>query len=232
MSWGRGWLGRGACLTAAGILLATGLGCLLASSTRDSAPRAADAGSVSVGTPPTSHVKSASGLATARSVPVRITIPRIHVSSSLGRLGLNADGTVQVPSAPGQPGWYRLGPTPGEPGSAVILGHVDSVQGPAVFYQLSALRPGDTLAVQLADGRAAHFRVTAIATYLNADFPAKEVYGSHGYSGLQLVTCGDGFDTSTQEYLGNVVVYTRLTSTTPAPKGIQTPVTRQDASAP
>lgn len=145
-------------------------------------------------------------------MPVRLTIPRIKVSSVIESLGLNADGTVQVPRKPQDAGWYRGGPSPGEPGSAVILGHVDSDQGPGVFYLLSALRPGDTMRVQLADHRTAHFVVTAVATYLNADFPDREVYGPHGYQGLQLVTCGDGFDSRTQEYLGNVVVYTKLTT--------------------
>lgn len=135
---------------------------------------------------------------------------------SLGTLGLNPDRTVEVPTNYQQPGWYRLGPTPGQVGSAVILGHVDDFKGPAAFFRLRLLKVGDKVEVGLANGMVAHFKVTKMATYLKAEFPARLVYTSHGYSGLQLVTCGGAFDTRTGHYLSNVVAYTRLDSTTPA----------------
>ncbi len=150
----------------------------------------------------------------ARSAPVALRIPAIDVDVSVSALGLNPDRTVQVPTNFGEPGWFRLGPSPGQVGSAVILGHVDSYEGPAVFYLLSALTPGDQIAVRLRNGDVAHFRVSSLATYPNADFPNERVSTSHGYAGLQLVTCGGGFDTVTQHYLGNVVVYTRLVDIT------------------
>ena len=149
----------------------------------------------------------------ARSVPVTLTIPAIHVNVPLSQLGLNPDGTAQVPSSFQEPGWYRLGPSPGQMGSAVILGHVDSYQGPAVFFQLRTLRPGDGVNVALADGVITHFVVRQVAMYSKADFPTVSVYGSHGYSGLQLVTCGGVFDSQTGHYLSNVVVYTSLVGT-------------------
>ncbi len=151
---------------------------------------------------------------TVRSVPVALRIPAIALAVPLSALGLNPDGTVQVPTDFSEPGWFRLGPSPGQRGSAVILGHVDSYQGPAVFFQLRSLRAGDRVDVRLADGVVAHFAVNSVAMYLKEDFPAREVYGSHGYPALQLVTCGGVFDTQTGHYLSNVVVYTTLVSTT------------------
>jgi hypothetical protein len=165
--------------------------------------------------------KVATTLATVRSTPTQLTIPVISLSVSLGALGLNSDGTVQVPTDIQQPGWYRLGPSPGEIGSAVILGHVDSHQGPAVFFNLRALVAGDPVDVSLADGVTAEFKVTSVATYLKANFPDQAVYTSHGYSALQLITCGGAFDSQTGHYLSNIVVYTSLAALIPpavAPK--------------
>jgi sortase (surface protein transpeptidase) len=147
---------------------------------------------------------------TARSVPLALSIPAIGLSVPLTELGLNPDHTVQVPTSYQEPGWYKFGPSPGQLGSSVILGHVDSYQGPAVFFQLRSLRPGDQVEVTLADGVVAHFVVRQVAMYLKTSFPTLAVYGSHGYSALQLVTCGGVFDSQTGHYLSNVVVYTSL----------------------
>ena len=149
--------------------------------------------------------------------------------SRLSTLGLNADGTVQVPTDIQQPGWYRLGPSPGEIGSAVILGHVDSYQGPAVFFKLRSLVAGDIVDVSLADGVTAQFKVTSVATYLKTNFPDQEVYASHGYSALQLVTCGGAFDTQTGHYLSNTVVYTSLVALIP-PAAVRKPGRRPPRS--
>ncbi len=146
----------------------------------------------------------------ARSVPVSLSIPAIGLNTPLSELGLNANHTIEVPSSFQVPGWYKFGPSPGQRGSAVILGHVDSYLGPAVFFKLRDLRPGDRVNVTLADRVIAHFEVRQIATYQKSSFPALQVYGSHGYSGLQLVTCGGIFDSQTGHYLSNVVVYTSL----------------------
>lgn len=146
----------------------------------------------------------------ARSRPIQLSIPALHLSVSLSSLGLNPDGTVSVPTDVSVPGWYRLGATPGQLGTAVILGHVDSYRGPAVFFELRDLVLGDRVNVRLADGKTAHFSVIGTATYLKAAFPARLVYGPRAYGALQLVTCGGGFDTSTGHYLSNVVVYTAL----------------------
>ena len=154
-------------------------------------------------------------LVTARSVPVELKVPAISLAVSLSTLGLNADGTVQVPTDIQQPGWYGLGPSPGEIGSAVILGHVDSYHGPAVFFNLRSLVAGDVVDVNLADGVTAEFKVTLVAMYLKANFPDRAVYTSHGFSALQLVTCGGTFDSQTGHYLSNTVVYTSLAALIP-----------------
>jgi sortase (surface protein transpeptidase) len=154
-------------------------------------------------------------LVAARSTPTELEVPAIGLAVSLSTLGLNADGTVQVPTDIQQPGWFRLGPSPGQMGSAVILGHVDSYQGPAVFFKLRSLVAGDLITVNLADGRTAQFKVTSVAMYLKSNFPDQAVYGAHGSSELQLVTCAGTFDTQTGHYLSNIVVYSSLVALTP-----------------
>ena len=178
------------------------------------------AGPVGPQLPPPAAVKSIAVPAApvvARSTPVSLTIPAIGLQVLLSTLGLNPDGTVQVPTDIQQPGWYRLGPSPGQVGSAVILGHVDSYLGPAAFFKLPTLVAGDQVDVALADGVMATFVVNTVVMYPKTYFPTSLVYATHGYQALQLVTCGGTFDPETGHYLSNVVVYTSLLSTTPAP---------------
>jgi hypothetical protein len=149
----------------------------------------------------------------ARSEPVHLDIPAIGVSTPLMALGLNPDGTIAVPplrrDAPA--GWYRYLVTPGEVGPAVILGHVDTARdGPAVFYRLQELRPGDTVSVRRVDGRTAVFTVSRVAQYPKLAFPADEVYGAVDHPALRLITCGGSFDPIHRQYRGNVVVYAEL----------------------
>ena len=153
-----------------------------------------------------------------RSVPVAVDIPAIGVTSRLLHLGLNADGTVQVPSlvaSASEAAWYKYSATPGQIGASVIEGHVDSYQGPAVFYRLGALRPGDTIDVTLADGITAIFRVTGVREYAKSNFPAKAIYGTTNYAALRLITCGGVFDYATGHYLSSTVVFASLTSSRP-----------------
>jgi hypothetical protein len=154
-----------------------------------------------------------------RSVPVSVDIPAIGVTSKLLHLGLNTDGTIQVPSlvtSAGEAAWYKYSATPGQVGASVIEGHVDSNQGPAVFYRLGALRPGDTIDVTLADGVTAIFRVTGVREYAKSQFPAKAIYGATDYAALRLITCGGVFDYATGHYLSSTVVFASLTTSRPA----------------
>lgn len=146
--------------------------------------------------------------------PARLVIPAIAVDTRLGRLGLQPDGSVEVPADPLVAGWYRLGPPPGARGSAVLLGHVDSVTGPAVFARLAELVPGDVVEVTLRDGSTASFAVHTVRDYPNEDFPARRVYGRHGAPELNLVTCGGEYDADRGGYQANVVVNARLVSRT------------------
>ena len=130
----------------------------------------------------------------AHSIPVALRIPAIGLDVPVSALGLNPDGTVEVPTDYQEPGWFRLGPTPGQVGSAVILGHVDTKQGPAVFYHLRELRAGDRIEVSLAGGAVVHFAVRSVEMFRKKKFPGHRVYGSPGYSALQLITCGGKFE--------------------------------------
>lgn len=148
-----------------------------------------------------------------RSIPVAVSIPAIGVYSKLLRLGLNSNGTIQVPPLPASASlaaWYKYSATPGQIGASVIEGHVDSYSGPAVFFRLGALRPGDTVNVTLADGITAIFRVTGVREYPKISFPAKTIYGTSNYAALRLITCGGAFDYATGHYVSSTVVFASL----------------------
>jgi sortase (surface protein transpeptidase) len=142
--------------------------------------------------------------------PVRIVIPAIGVSAPVIPLGLNRDGSMQVPASFTETGWFRPGPEPGELGAAVIAGHVDSYRGPGVFFHLRALQRGDRIRVVLATGRKLRFVVTGSREVLKKSFPSKLVFGGTPKPTLRLITCGGRFDSSTGHYVGNHIVFARL----------------------
>jgi hypothetical protein len=139
--------------------------------------------------------------------PVALRIPAIGVRTRLTRLGLTRRGTLQVPASPSVAGWYARSPRPGEIGSSVIAGHIDSYLGPGVFYRLRDLHRGNRIYVRQADGRLVVFRVTGVHQYPKARFPTAAVYGPVPDAELHLITCGGTFDYATHSYLSNVVVY-------------------------
>ncbi len=147
----------------------------------------------------------------ARSAPKYITIPKINLSTSfVPPLGLNPDKTVSVPDSFTQVGWYSGGATPGEIGPAVVLGHVDSYQGPAVFYSLGQLKQADEIYITREDGSSAVFVVEKLMRYSQDNFPTADVYGPIEYAGLRLVTCTGIYDRTKKKYTQNLVVYARL----------------------
>ena len=139
--------------------------------------------------------------------PAFLVIPAIGVRTRLVRLGRTPQGTLQVPTSTSVAGWYTASPRPGEIGSAIIAGHIDSLAGPGVFFRLRLLRPGDLVYVRQADGSLAVFRVYAEHMYAKARFPTQQVYGPVPDAELHLITCGGVFDSATGHYLSNVVVY-------------------------
>jgi sortase (surface protein transpeptidase) len=197
MTWGR--------RLAAAAALALLAGCSQAGARRAEPPATTDKAS---GVDAARTFRSARGY-TATPVPVRIDIPRIGVSSSLIQLGRAADGTVEVPP-PEVAGWYAPGTRPGDPGSAVILGHVDSKHAPAVFYRLRELRRGDEVLVRRADGSTLRFVVQQTQQYPKARFPTDDVYYPTLTPELRLVTCGGVFDNSWGHYLSNIIVFARM----------------------
>jgi sortase (surface protein transpeptidase) len=147
----------------------------------------------------------------ATPVPVRIEIPRIKVASALDRLGRAADRTVEVPDRWERAGWYAEGTRPGDPGPAVILGHVDSrADGPAVFFRLRELRRGDEIAVTRADGSTVRFAVDRTEQFPKSRFPTDDVYYPGMTPSLRLVTCGGSFDATAGHYRSNVIVFATL----------------------
>jgi Sortase domain len=148
-------------------------------------------------------------------VPVRLEIARIGVDTALQRLGQDGGGAVGVPTGPRQwedAGWYagEGGTRPGDPGSAVILGHVDSKRGPAVFYRLRELRAGDPVVVVRADGSRVRFVVEGVEQYPKRRFPTEDVYYPTLSPKLRLVTCGGTFDPAAGHYRDNVIVFASL----------------------
>jgi sortase (surface protein transpeptidase) len=109
-------------------------------------------------------------------------------------------------------GWYTGSPRPGEPGGAVIAGHIDSLQGPGVFFRLRLLHRGQRVFVRRADSSLAVFRVTSVRSYPKARFPTRAVYGPAPDAQLRLITCGGNFDPATGHYLSNTIVYASLVS--------------------
>jgi hypothetical protein len=149
----------------------------------------------------------------AASAPVRLEIPAIGVATRLVRLGLEPDGAMQVPGDFADAGWFTGGPSPGQEGPAVIAGHVDSRTGPAVFYRLRALRPGDPILVEQADGARLRFVVEQARSYPKAGFPTAAVFGPVPSAELRLITCTGDFDRSRGSYRDNLVVFARLAGT-------------------
>ena len=138
--------------------------------------------------------------------PTRLRVAAIGVDTSLETLELGADGELQPPKTNERAGWYADGTAPGDVGPAVLAGHVDSQQGPAVFYRLREITAGDKIEVTRGDSTVT-FMVTATAWYPKKAFPTEEVYGPTPDRQLRLITCGGVFDRTLRSYTDNLVVY-------------------------
>ena len=145
--------------------------------------------------------------------PAFVEIERVSVTSSLIPLGLRNDGSLQVPTVASQAGWFSDGVVPGQPGPAVIVGHVDSYLGAAVFARLKEIKPDDRVRVVMNDGSTLTFAVSRVDQYPKTLFPTDLVYGKTNRPELRLVTCAGQFDQAARSYEDNIVVYANLVST-------------------
>ncbi|MER5542972.1 class F sortase [Streptomyces sp. NPDC002589] len=161
---------------------------------------------------PDAGVERPTAPALAPSPPTRIRIPAIRVDAPLMGLALTRSGSLDVPPARNKnlAGWYESGTMPGEPGTAIVAGHVDNAEGPAVFYNLGALRRDARIEVDRKDGSVAVFAVDAVEVYAAHDFPDEKVYGAASRPELRVITCGGPYSKATG-YQGNVVVFAHLT---------------------
>ncbi|WSL88405.1 class F sortase [Streptomyces sp. NBC_01724] len=143
--------------------------------------------------------------------PTQVAIPSIGVTSSLMRLGLNADGTVEVPPAEKgmTAGWYTGGAIPGERGAAVVIGHNDTRFGTAVFHDLKKIDKGADIVIRNKRGQVAHFTVTGTESVSKKAFPTTRVYGATGDRVLRLITCDGAFDAQGHP-VDNLIVYATL----------------------
>jgi sortase (surface protein transpeptidase) len=171
-------------------------------------------GVASGGSQPASGTSSSSSISASQppaaiAEPAELSIPKIGANSTLVGLGLGADNTVEVPpvSTPMQAGWFTGGPRPGEPGPAVILGHVNGNGKPGIFDRLHELTVGDEILIQRTDGTTARFTVRKVDEVPKAQFPTDAVYGDTAGPELRLITCGGSFDRTAHSYRDSVIVY-------------------------
>lgn len=150
--------------------------------------------------------------AVSAAAPVEVRIPALDARSSLVPLGLNADGTAEVPplEQPLQAGWYKHGPVPGDPGPAVLLGHFDGHGRPGIFHDLARLGAGDRVEVTRHDHTIATFTISRVERVAKDHFPTDAVYGETTTPQLRLITCGGAFDPATGDYRDNVIAYADL----------------------
>jgi LPXTG-site transpeptidase (sortase) family protein len=168
------------------------------------ATRTQDAG------PATSVADRIRGPALPRSAPTSLRVPRLGLDRPLVRLGVDPAGALEPPQHPEDVGWFTGSVTPGETGPAVLAGHVTWNGVPAVFFRLGAMRVGDRLEVDRADGRTATFEVVEVRRYAKSRFPTQRVYGAVDHAALRLITCGGRYDARRHRYADNVVVFADL----------------------
>ncbi len=150
--------------------------------------------------------------------PASIWINSISAGSELIDLGLNTDGSLEVPVDFGVAGWWKRGPRPGDPGPAVITGHLDSTKGPGVFAKLGRVKPGDEITIRRNDGTKLTFAVTRIDRYPKRAFPTRNVYTGTDIPELRVITCGGNFNRSASSYEDNIVVFAKLVDPLPSLK--------------
>jgi hypothetical protein len=147
----------------------------------------------------------------AYSPATRVRIPALDVDAPVLDVGLDQEGWIDAPPAqdPNLAGWYQNGISPGQRGTAIVVGHVDNLSGPAVFYRLGSIEKGQHIEVNRVDGKTAVFEVYGVEVFSKMDFPGPRVYGDTGQPELRVITCGGGYAKGSG-YTGNVVVFARM----------------------
>ncbi|HEY9522304.1 MAG TPA: class F sortase, partial [Thermopolyspora sp.] len=166
--------------------------------------------------PPAPAVQPAEDVRTREGIrPRRLEIPEIGVNAPLSTVGVTKARAIQVPplSRPQVAAWYRYGPVPGELGPAVIVGHVNTRRGPAVFGRLRELKRGDKIQVLRSDGVTTEFTVDGVEQVGKSTFPTSRVYGNARVAALRLITCGGVFNAKAHSYTDNIIVYATLSGT-------------------
>ncbi len=199
---------RGLAIPAVGAVLAFALtGCGSPESAPGLAPAKAKATATHVRKPAADDFKSVRTYRTV-ALPSRLRIPTIDVTTPpLQQLGRATDESIALPTEPQLAGWFKGGPRPGQPGPAVVIGHVDWDKSPAVFFRLREMKPGQSVYVDSVDGSTQEFRVTKVRQVAKDDFPTDDVYAPDLAALLRLITCGGQFDYDTHNYLDNVIVF-------------------------
>ncbi|GGX57817.1 class F sortase [Streptomyces fructofermentans] len=161
---------------------------------------------------PSRSAAPVTGKVLPRAKPTRLRIAKIAVDAPFTDLGIGASGQLDAPPADdvNLVGWHAAGISPGEAGTALIAGHVDTATAPAVFAGLSELEKGDTFAVERADGRTASFVVDAVETFEKDEFPDRRVYADTSRAEVRLITCAGDYDHSAKDYTENLVVFAHL----------------------
>ncbi|MFF1351125.1 class F sortase [Streptomyces sp. NPDC058322] len=161
---------------------------------------------------PVTSSKATVGPAMERSVPERLRIADIGVNAPFTELSIGATGQLDAPPPNDNNlvGWFKDGATPGERGSAIVAGHVDTMTGPAVFLQLQYLKPGAKVDITRADGSVATFKVDSVEQFSKAKFPDDRVYADTNSAQLRLITCGGAYNKTAKDYEDNVVVFAHL----------------------
>jgi hypothetical protein len=162
--------------------------------------------------PPDTGPWTASSEPLDASAPLRVEIPTLGVTAAVGPLGLNPDGTLEVPRDFSRAGWYTGRPTPGQAGPAIIVAHRAGRRGPGAFWKLPDVQPGQEVVVTRADGRRVRFVVDRLEQHRKDAFPTEAVYGPTPETALRLITCGGPFERSLGDhYRDNVIVFARMT---------------------
>jgi hypothetical protein len=206
-------LRRAAVALVATALAAVTVGCATSTPSATPTPSAAPAPAPPVEAPSATPLPPIAAAApVAESAPRGVAVPAIGLrTAGLVGLGLTPDGAMEVPDDAPTVGWFRLGPTPGKTGPAVLAAHVDYAGVDGAFVRLGEVQPGDTVDVQRADGTTATFTAYRTERFAKSAFPTEQVYGDTDGAELRLITCGGAFDDANGNYVDNVVVFARLT---------------------